>query len=101
VLLRNPTYIKNKDTTYSGNVKNVLTNDTVFNIELKPDFDATSTSDNPFSTFFDSIVATYFWIGGNMVQRDQFDYWAIDVYTLIASIILVVILQNMLIAFMR
>jgi hypothetical protein len=101
VLLRNPTYIKNKDTSYSGNAINILTNETLFNIELKTDFDPTSTSDNPFSTFLNSIVTTYFWIGGDMVQRDEFDYWVIDLYTLIASIVLVVVLQNMLIAFMR
>ncbi|GES84536.1 hypothetical protein GLOIN_2v1769895 [Rhizophagus clarus] len=99
VLLRNPTNINIKDSTYSGNVTNISTNETLFNIELESNFDPTS-SDNPFSTFLSSIVTTYFWISGNMVQRDDFDFWVIDVYTLIGSVILSIVLLNMLIAFM-
>ncbi|GES84543.1 hypothetical protein GLOIN_2v1769896 [Rhizophagus clarus] len=98
VLLRNPINIKTKDSTYSGDAINTTTNETL-NIALKADFDPTS-SDNPFTTFSGAIIATYFWISGNMVQRDQFDYWAVDAFTLIASIILVIVLQNVLIAFM-
>ena len=99
MLLRNPTNIKTKDSTYSGNATNISTNETL-NIELKSDFDPTS-RENPFTSFSEAIKATYFWIGGNHVQRDQFDYWAVDAYTFIASIVLVVVLQNMLITFMR
>ncbi|CAG8663971.1 12060_t:CDS:10, partial [Rhizophagus irregularis] len=99
VLLRDPTKIKTKDSTYSGIATDISTNETL-NITLKSDFDPTS-SDNPFSSFFNAILATYFWISGDMVQRDQFDFWTVDVYTLIGSIVLVIVLQNMLIAFMR
>ncbi|PKK73779.1 hypothetical protein RhiirC2_709382 [Rhizophagus irregularis] len=98
VLLRDPTKIKTKDSTYSGIATDISTNETL-NITLKSDFDPTS-SDNPFASFFNAILATYFWISGDMVQRDQFDFWAVDVYTLIGSIVLVIVLQNMLIAFM-
>ncbi|POG75664.1 hypothetical protein GLOIN_2v1769895 [Rhizophagus irregularis DAOM 181602=DAOM 197198] len=98
VLLRDPTKIKTKDSTYSGIATDISTNETL-NITLKSDFDPTS-SDNPFSSFFNAILATYFWISGDMVQRDQFDFWTVDVYTLIGSIVLVIVLQNMLIAFM-
>ncbi|GBB90271.1 hypothetical protein RclHR1_17170002 [Rhizophagus clarus] len=66
VLLRNPANINIKDSTYSGNVTNISTHETLFNIELQSNFDAKS-SDNPFSTFLSSIVTTYFWISGNMV----------------------------------
>ncbi|PKK68301.1 hypothetical protein RhiirC2_750436, partial [Rhizophagus irregularis] len=45
-------------------------------------------------------MAAYFWIGGDWVQRDEFSYWAVDLFTWIASIILVYVLLNMLIAFM-
>ncbi|GBC04180.1 hypothetical protein RclHR1_05550017 [Rhizophagus clarus] len=93
VLLRNPTNIKTKDSTYNGDAINTTTNKTL-NIALKADFDPTS-SDNPFITFSGAIIATYFWISGNMVQRDQFDYWAVDAFTLIASIILVVTVYKM------
>ncbi|PKY38092.1 hypothetical protein RhiirA4_439136 [Rhizophagus irregularis] len=98
VLLRNPANIKTKESTYSGNATNVTTNETL-HVELKSDFDPKS-SDNPFSTFSDSLMAAYFWMGGNWVQRDDFDFWAIDIFTFVASIFLVIVLQNMLIAFM-
>ncbi|PKY16098.1 hypothetical protein RhiirB3_428422, partial [Rhizophagus irregularis] len=58
VSLRNPTNIKTKDSTYSGNATNISTNET-FNIELKSDFDPTS-RDNPFTSFSEAIIATYF-----------------------------------------
>ncbi|PKY50669.1 hypothetical protein RhiirA4_531052 [Rhizophagus irregularis] len=45
-------------------------------------------------------ITTYFWIGGDMAQREKFDSWTVDIFTLIGSIVLVVVLQNMLIAFM-
>ncbi|PKB99971.1 hypothetical protein RhiirA5_382784 [Rhizophagus irregularis] len=99
VLLRNPDSIKIKKSTYSGIATNDLKNETL-DIKLKSDFDPKS-SDNPYSLFSDAIIATYFWIGGNWVQRDEFDFWAIDVFSLIASIFLVIVLQNMLIAFMN
>uniref|UniRef100_U9SSB2 Ion transport domain-containing protein n=1 Tax=Rhizophagus irregularis (strain DAOM 181602 / DAOM 197198 / MUCL 43194) TaxID=747089 RepID=U9SSB2_RHIID len=85
--------------TYSGIATNDLKNETL-DIKLKSDFDPKS-SDNPYSLFSDAIIATYFWIGGNWAQRDEFDFWAIDVFSLIASIFLVIVLQNMLIAFMN
>ncbi|CAB4389903.1 unnamed protein product [Rhizophagus irregularis] len=98
VLLRNPVQIKTKDSTFSGTATNSLTNETL-NVEFKSDFDPTS-GDNPFTSFSQAIVATYFWLSGDMVQRDEFDNWVVDAFTLIASIVLVVVLQNMLIAFM-
>ncbi|CAG8721935.1 2494_t:CDS:10, partial [Rhizophagus irregularis] len=91
--------IKIKESTYSGIATNDLKNETL-DIKLKSDFDPKS-SDNPYSLFSDAIIATYFWIGGNWAQRDEFDFWAIDVFSLIASIFLVIVLQNMLIAFMN
>jgi hypothetical protein len=44
------------------------------------------------------MKATYF---GNWIQSDVFDFWAIDVLSLIASIFLITILQNMFITLMR
>ncbi|GBB93429.1 hypothetical protein RclHR1_02170010 [Rhizophagus clarus] len=84
VLLRNPENIKIKESTFSGTTKNAFTNETIFNIEFKSDFDPKS-SDNPYSSFSDAIMATYFWIGGNWVQTNDFDFWAVDVFTLIAK----------------
>jgi hypothetical protein len=99
VLLQNPANIRTKDSTYSGVATNFLTNE-ILDIKLKSDFDPTS-SDNPYTSFSKAIMATYFWISDNWVQRDEFDFWAVDVYTFIASVFLVLVLQNMLIAFMR
>ncbi|POG61974.1 hypothetical protein GLOIN_2v1846762 [Rhizophagus irregularis DAOM 181602=DAOM 197198] len=99
ILLRDPKNMKIKDSTYSGNVTNSSTNETL-NIKLKPDFDPAS-SDNPFSSFITAVEAAYFWINGNWVQKDKFDFWAVDLLTLFASIFLVIILQNILIAFMN
>ena len=99
MLLRDPTNIKTKDSTYSGVATNPLTNETLTNIKIQADFDPKS-SDNPFSSLSTAIIAAYFWIGGDLVQRDEFDFWAVDVFTLIASVFLVILLQNMLIAFM-
>ena len=99
MLLRDPTNIKTKDSTYSGFATNALLNETL-NVVFKSDFNSTS-SDNPFSSFYTAIMAAYFWLSGDWVQRNDFDFWAVDVFTLTASIFLVILLQNMLIAFMR
>ncbi|RIA86146.1 hypothetical protein C1645_829712 [Glomus cerebriforme] len=99
VLLKNTKMIPTKNTTFHGVATNPLTNQDL-NITMQTDFDPNSRTDNPFSTFITAIVAAYFWLNGNWVQRDEFDFWAVDVFTLIASILLVTILQNMLIAFM-
>ncbi|CAB4495387.1 unnamed protein product [Rhizophagus irregularis] len=101
ILLRDPNKnITIKNSTYSGNATNLSTNETL-NITLKSDFDPKSSDDNPFSTFSTAMEAAYFWISGDWVQRDDFEYWAVDFFTLIASIFLVIILQNILIAFMN
>jgi hypothetical protein len=72
----------------------------VFNIALEADYNVIDRNDNPFSSFPTAIMAAYFWLNGDMVQRDHFDFWVIDLFSLIASIFIVTVLQNMLIAFM-
>ena len=99
VLLRDPRHITTKDSTFSGVATNNITNET-FNITLKSDFNSADKNDNPFSSFITAIEAAYFWINGSWVQRDHFEFWVIEVFTLIASIFLVIMLQNLLIAFM-
>ncbi|PKY21662.1 hypothetical protein RhiirB3_435324 [Rhizophagus irregularis] len=104
ILLRDPKNtekMKIRESTYSGVAKDPSTNGTLYYINLKPDFDPKSSDDNPFSTYYTAIEATYFWMSGNWVQRDKFDNWAVGAFTLIASIFLVIILQNILIAFMN
>jgi hypothetical protein len=83
----------------SGNA--ITSTNETFDITLQSDFDPTDYNDNPFSTIPTAIEAAFYWLSGNMIQRDHFDFWAIDVFTFIASIFLAIILQNLLIAFMR
>ncbi|GBB88830.1 hypothetical protein RclHR1_15440001 [Rhizophagus clarus] len=52
-----------------------------------------------YSTLPKSIEAVYFWTNGRWDQLDLND-WSVDFFTLIGSILLVIILQNMLIAIM-
>ncbi|PKC06819.1 hypothetical protein RhiirA5_481799 [Rhizophagus irregularis] len=101
VLLKNPNnpQINLKSDTLSGTAEN-LNNETLFNIKLVSDYDVQDKNDNPFSSFSTAIMAAYFWLNGDLIQRDHFDFWVIDLFTLIASIFIVTVLQNMLIAFM-
>ncbi|CAB5360282.1 unnamed protein product [Rhizophagus irregularis] len=94
VLLSNPRNIETKDSIYSGNVTNPSTNETL-NISFK-----SKSNDNPFSTYYTAMMTTYLWLYGDWVQRDDFNFWAVDVFTLVASLFLIIVLQNMLIAFM-
>ncbi|CAG8505382.1 15596_t:CDS:2 [Funneliformis mosseae] len=70
------------------------------NLLINQEIDVNSTSDNHFAKIFKSIEAVYFWINGRWDQLDQWDFWPIDFFSIIASILLVTILQNMLIAIM-
>ncbi|CAG8584837.1 21565_t:CDS:10 [Rhizophagus irregularis] len=96
ILLKNREIIEFKASTFSGNVTNNVTHENI-NIKIKSEFDD---KDNPFSEFLTSIEAAYFWTAGNWVQRDMFDFWAVDLFSIIASILFVTILQNMFIALM-
>ncbi|CAJ0879355.1 8521_t:CDS:10 [Entrophospora sp. SA101] len=101
ILLQNPTSIGYEPNVNSYVAFDPTTNDTIPNLAFKTGFDPNSTSDNPFSNFFTAIEATYFWINGVWTQRDSWNTWAIKVLSMIASIMLVSVMQNMFIAFMR
>ncbi|CAG8586203.1 2807_t:CDS:10 [Funneliformis caledonium] len=45
-------------------------------------------------------IAAYFWTNSNWIQRDLYTSWSVEIFTIIASILIVIILQNMLIAIM-
>ncbi|CAI2187195.1 15919_t:CDS:10 [Funneliformis geosporum] len=87
------------NSTMSGNATNLATNETL-QVILKSDFEPTDQNDNPFYFFPTSLIATYFWNNGDLVQREQFSSWSVEIFTIIASILLVIVLQNMLIAIM-
>lgn len=96
VLLKNQDVIDFKASTFNGNGTNNATHEN-FDIKIKSELDE---KDNPFSGFLTSIEAAYFWTAGNWVQRDMFDFWAIDLFSIIASVLFVTILHNMFIALM-
>ncbi|CAB4493724.1 uncharacterized protein OCT59_018961 [Rhizophagus irregularis] len=62
--------------------------------------DVNSISDNFYSNFGKSVESVFFWTGGRWDQLEQWNFWPVDVYSIIGSILLVTILQNMLIAIM-
>ncbi|KAF0448101.1 transient receptor potential cation channel subfamily a member 1-like isoform x1 [Gigaspora margarita] len=63
-------------------------------------YDTFDINDNYFSNFWKSLESVFFWINGRWDQLDQWNFIPIDILTLLASILLVTIMQNMLIAFM-
>ena len=71
------------------------------NITIYQDVDKSSRLDNYYSNFVSSIEAVFFWTNGRWDQLDQWDSRAVDVMSILGSIILVLIFQNMLIAFMK
>ncbi|GBB88710.1 hypothetical protein RclHR1_15290001 [Rhizophagus clarus] len=94
VLLKNPDVAEFKANTFSGTATN---KNESLDINIQSNFDE---KDNPFSEFLTSVEAAYFWTTGNWVQKDMFDFWAVDLVSIIASILFVTILQNMFIALM-
>ncbi|GBC23046.2 hypothetical protein GLOIN_2v848825 [Rhizophagus irregularis DAOM 181602=DAOM 197198] len=99
LLLSNPDLDTIKQKTNGFSVVNTTTHEPI-DMEMDSQFDPSSASDNPFSNFLSSVEATYFWINGVWPQRDDWNYWAIEVLSLLGSVFIVTILQNMLIAFM-
>ncbi|PKC01468.1 hypothetical protein RhiirA5_504596 [Rhizophagus irregularis] len=56
------------------------------------------TPDNPFDTPLDAILSTYNW---STINLGDYNYWPLKLFAFIASIILVLILLNMIIALMN
>ncbi|RGB26309.1 hypothetical protein C1646_770587 [Rhizophagus diaphanus] len=93
ILFKEPRNIKIKSSTFSGTATNPA-NGQELNVEMKANFDPTDRNDNPFSYFPTAILAIYYRLNGDFVQRDTFDFWAIEVFSLITSIFLTNILRN-------
>ena len=96
ILLKDP-HIAVKSSSLSGSATN--SKNETFDIKLETDFNRTDPNDNPFSSIVTAIGA-YFWIDGDWVQRNHFDFWAVDVFALLANFLIITILQNMLISIM-
>ena len=69
-------------------------------VVINQKIDVNNRSDNYYVNFIKSVESVFFWTGGRWGQLDQWDFWPVDVYSIIGSILLVTILQNMLIAIM-
>ncbi|CAG8624409.1 8012_t:CDS:2, partial [Cetraspora pellucida] len=70
-------------------------------IVIQHDVDPTSHSSNYFSTFITSVEAVFFWTNGRWDQLNNWDSTAVDVMSILGSLILVLIFQNLLISFMN
>ncbi|RGB23517.1 hypothetical protein C1646_774371 [Rhizophagus diaphanus] len=92
-LLKNKN-IKPEGTTYQF----VVNGKDIF--EMKQKIDVDDQSDNYYANLLKSIEAVFFWTNGRWDQLDQWNIWEVDVISIIGSILLVTILQNMLIAIM-
>ncbi|RHZ85969.1 hypothetical protein Glove_57g94 [Diversispora epigaea] len=82
-------------------IKDTSNSDLFSNITISQNFDKSSRLDNYYSHFLSSVKAVFFWTNGRWDQLDQWNSYPVDVMSLLGSIILVLIFQNMLIAFMN
>ncbi|CAG8482811.1 1274_t:CDS:2 [Acaulospora colombiana] len=102
LLLRNPTEIGVTPNGSSYLITDASDTDKNLypNITISQTFDVSSVNDNYFSSFWKSTESVYFWLNGRWDQLEQWDYLPIDILSLTASLLLVTVMQNMLIAFM-
>ncbi|CAG8621252.1 11720_t:CDS:2, partial [Diversispora eburnea] len=71
------------------------------NISVTQVIDKSSYLDNYYSHILTSVAAVFFWTNGRWDQLDQWDNYSVIIISMLGSIILVLIFQNMLIAFMN
>ncbi|CAI2164382.1 16680_t:CDS:10 [Funneliformis geosporum] len=67
---------------------------------LTQEFDIDKPIDNYYVSFPYAVMGVYFWNLGRWDQLEVWDFWPIHVFSIGASILLVIIMQNLLIAFM-
>ncbi|RIB21878.1 hypothetical protein C2G38_1055116 [Gigaspora rosea] len=103
LLLRNPPQINLNPSGSSFIIQNASdpnSNNAFSDLIITQSYDTFDINDNYFSNFWKSLESVFFWINGRWDQLDQWNFVPIDILTLLASILLVTIMQNMLIAFM-
>ncbi|CAI2190107.1 18742_t:CDS:2, partial [Funneliformis geosporum] len=96
----NPELINLTPSGQSFDIVNTTSNTSIPDLRIVESYDLDSTSDNYYRKFGNSIIAVYFWMLGRWDQMEMWDFWPITVLSITASILLVIIMQNMLIAFM-
>ncbi|CAG8806587.1 4254_t:CDS:2, partial [Racocetra persica] len=105
ILLRDPNRINLVPSGSSYSILNASntnpdSNNLFPDITVSQSIDVNSVTDNYFSHFWKSVESVFFWINGRWDQLDQWDFIPLDILAILASILLVMIMQNMLIAFM-
>ncbi|CAG8456704.1 7997_t:CDS:2 [Diversispora eburnea] len=70
-------------------INDTSNSDLYSNITIYQDIDKSSRLDNYYSNFFSSVEAVFFWTNGRWDQLDQWDSYAVDVMSILGSIILV------------
>ncbi|CAG8593274.1 6937_t:CDS:2, partial [Funneliformis mosseae] len=98
LLLRNPDGIDVKPNGSQFTVTDL--NGVPQNQLISQSFNLSDPTDNYFANFGQSVAAVYFWINGRWDQLEQWDFWPVGLLSFIASVLLVIVMQNMLIAFM-
>src|SRR6266511_534706 len=95
MLLQNPNSMGYTPNVNTFSLYNATTNQQYQHVSLRTDFDPNSPSDNVYTNFFTALDATYFWIEGIWDYRSSWDIWPVKILSLIGSIMLVSIMQNM------
>ncbi|CAG8571364.1 146_t:CDS:10 [Ambispora gerdemannii] len=91
-----------QSSTFKGNLTTMNLN----NQTARPDFNMTQDldwadkSDNYYYDWDKSIEAVYFWIAGRWDQIDNWRFWPVDLITVLGSIFLATLMQNLLIGLM-
>ncbi|CAG8611375.1 825_t:CDS:2, partial [Ambispora gerdemannii] len=79
----------------------ILENNVTYpNFTIKQNLNWADRSDNYYYFWDKSVEAVYFWISGRWDQITNWNFWPVDVVTVLASIFLVTLMQNLLIGLM-
>ncbi|CAG8723927.1 12827_t:CDS:2, partial [Funneliformis mosseae] len=97
IILKQP---ENLDLKPNGDSYKMNSSDGTENLNITQDFDVKNPNDNFYVNFAYSVMGVYFWILGRWDQLERWDFWPVHVFSIAASILLVIIMQNLLVAFM-
>ncbi|CAG8474373.1 5281_t:CDS:2 [Ambispora gerdemannii] len=84
----------------NGTTQILENNVTYPNFTIQQNLDWADRSDNYYYFWDKSVQAVYFWISGRWDQVTNWNFWPVDLVTVIASIFLATLLQNLLISLM-
>jgi len=101
VLLHDPTQIGLSPNVLQLGVNMTTSNGDVeqTNYTVYQPYDSQAVSDNSFANFWTSVLSSYNWMNGRWDNVD-WNYYPVTIFTVIASLLLVIIMLNILIAIM-